>query len=84
VLLCEIQKSIPPMPTVPSDDLKPSFVDLVTRQNVIRTIGVIREQSRTLDRLIQGGEVAIIGGIYDVTTGAVEFLSVGPAAGASH
>jgi carbonic anhydrase len=34
----------------------------------------IREKSRILDRLIREDKVMIVGAVYDVNTGKVEFL----------
>jgi carbonic anhydrase/SulP family sulfate permease len=50
------------------------FVHRVAVQNVRHTIEQIRERSRTLRGLIDEGRVALVGAIYDVTTGRVEFL----------
>jgi carbonic anhydrase len=41
---------------------------------VLSTMSYIREKSRILDRLIREDKVMIVGAIYDVNTGKVEFL----------
>ena len=51
------------------------FVDAVARRNVLRVVGQMREQSRTLDGLVQEGRIAIVGAMYDVATGEIEFLT---------
>jgi carbonic anhydrase len=50
------------------------FVDEVARKNVLSTMSYIPEKSRILDRLIREDKVMIVGAIYDVNTGKVEFL----------
>ncbi len=52
-----------------------AFIDRIARMNVSRVTEKILRQSRTLDDLHSAGQVAIIGAIYDVTTGSIEFLS---------
>jgi carbonic anhydrase len=38
------------------------------------TIEKIREQSPIISELLNGGEIKLVGGIYDVDTGIVEFF----------
>ncbi len=52
-----------------------ALVDEVARRNVLRTMSSLRRSSGTLDRLIQQHQIAIVGAMYDVTTGQVEFLN---------
>ena len=52
----------------------PEFVDKVTRIHVRRSVESIIERSMVLRELIEQGQVGLIGAIYDVETGAVEFL----------
>lgn len=56
------------------DPESPDFVDAVAEANVIATIEAIRSQSEVLAEMEQAGEIAIAGGMYDVSTGAVRFL----------
>ena len=77
VLLDEIQQSIvPSQMTGQFDDpaVKKQLVNDVARNNVFRAVGHIREESRVLDRLAEQGEIAIVGALYDVDTGLVEFF----------
>lgn len=53
---------------------KARFVDGVARQNVARGVRELLAQSRTLARLVKEGRVAVVGAMYDVATGAIEFL----------
>lgn len=54
---------------------KESFVNAVARRNVLRVIDRIRGQSVTLDGLVGERRIAIIGVMYDVVTGEIEFLT---------
>jgi carbonic anhydrase/SulP family sulfate permease len=57
-----------------ADDKKKAFVDEVARKNVLNTMNYIREKSRILDRLIREDKVMMVGAVYDVHTGKVNFL----------
>lgn len=51
-----------------------NFVEEVTRVNVKNNISYILKQSDVLRDMVDRGEIGIIGAIYDVKTGKVEFL----------
>ena len=53
---------------------KESFVNAVARRNVARVVEQFLEQSQTLDDLVRDGRIAIVGAMYDVATGDIEFL----------
>ena len=57
-----------------ADEKKKAFVDEVARKNVLNTMNYIREKSRILDRLIREDKVMMVGAVYDVHTGKVNFL----------
>ena len=74
----DIQRSIDPV-TCPSFqtlsvDGQQEYSDTVARRNVLMTIRSTLDQSDTLNKLVREGQVAIVGGMYDVTTGQFEFL----------
>lgn len=52
----------------------PEFINHVTHTHVRRSVEGIIERSTVLRELIERGEVGLIGAVYDVETGAVEFL----------
>ena len=52
----------------------PEFVDRVTRTHVRRSVETVVERSAVLRELIERGQVGLVGAVYDVETGAVEFL----------
>lgn len=56
------------------DASNPEFVDKVARIHVRRGIEAIVERSVVLREMIEKGEVALVGAMYDVETGAVEFF----------
>lgn len=50
-----------------------SFVENVAELNVRQTLKQIPTQSQIIEQLIQSGEIALIGGMYNVETGVVQF-----------
>ncbi len=77
-LLSEIQISVDPRTLKRGDEWKPgekaAYANEVSKRNVLRTMRAIRERSSTLDRLVREGQIAIVGSLYDVTTGEVSFF----------
>lgn len=77
-LISEIQLSIDPNTIKPSDAWqsgeKAAYANEVSRRNVLRTMKMIRERSSTLDKLVLEGRVAIVGCLYDISTGKVDFF----------
>jgi carbonic anhydrase len=55
-------------------DVNPSFVENVTRNNIKLTLKQIPEQSPILAKMIQDGQIILVGAIYYVETGAVNFF----------
>ena len=51
------------------------FVDSVSRKNVEMTLDNIRNQSVILNEMEKNGEIKIVGGMYDISTGNVDFYS---------
>jgi carbonic anhydrase len=52
-----------------------SFVDAVARKNVELTLANIRRDSPVLAELAANGSIKMIGAMYNIATGAVEFLA---------
>jgi carbonic anhydrase len=50
------------------------FVDRVAETNVRQTIANIRNNSAVLRQMEQAGQISIVGGMYDIGTGKVDFL----------
>jgi carbonic anhydrase/SulP family sulfate permease len=77
-LVTEIQQAINPSTLKKDsewrDGEKAAYSNEISRLNVIRTIKTIRQRSATLDKLVQEGKIAIVGALYDVTSGEVSFF----------
>lgn len=73
-----IQQSIDPQMHAQVRDMtaleKEIFVNGVAQDNILRVTDLILSQSHTLNRLHGEGRVAIIGALYDVVTGEIEYL----------
>lgn len=50
------------------------FVEKVSAINVKRTVKAIMERSPILKEMIENGQIGIVGGNHDITTGEVEFF----------
>ncbi|MGB8332514.1 MAG: SulP family inorganic anion transporter [Polyangiales bacterium] len=51
-----------------------AVVTEVARRNVDRVVQSLQTRSQTLDDLVRGGRIAIVGAMYDVVTGEIDFL----------
>ncbi|MBD1362638.1 carbonic anhydrase [Mucilaginibacter sp. ZT4R22] len=51
-----------------------SFVELVSKNNIVNTIKEIRKNSPLLNKMEQNGQLKIVGGYYNINTGEVVFL----------
>ncbi len=77
-IVSEIQRSVGGIPNQPA--VKPAspdagvIADAVARENVLRVVKELRQQSRTLDNLVCERRIAIIGAMYDIFTGGIDFL----------
>lgn len=77
-VLCRVQSSMtdgrsPGFESM-SNEAKAAYVDSVARQNVIHVVNSILSQSRTIERLVSAGQVGVVGAMYDIETGRIEFL----------
>ncbi|HCS50642.1 MAG TPA: hypothetical protein DIW81_03475, partial [Planctomycetaceae bacterium] len=54
---------------------KNEIVDDVARMNVQHTVDKIREQSKVLRNMEINREIAIVGAMYDVSTGQVDVIT---------
>ncbi len=57
-----------------SDEQKLQMVDAVSRRNVVNCVRQICQKSNELRRQVELGSLAIVGAMFDVKSGAVEFL----------
>lgn len=51
------------------------FVNAVAEKNVHMTMADIRSRSEILDKMIEDGDILLVGGMYDVGTGEVTFFN---------
>jgi carbonic anhydrase len=58
-----------------------AFVDRVARLNVIQVMRHVRESSPALRAMIDAGQIGMVGGMYDVKTGQVDFFDLPEADG---
>jgi len=56
------------------DQAEQALLDGVVRQNVIRSVDHIMEQSDALCEMLKVGRVGIVGMVYDVATGSCEVI----------
>jgi len=79
LIVHDIQKSIGPTEKLAfanaSVEQRRAIVDQVARKNVIRSVQLIAQESATISRLLEEGKTAIVGAMYDVVTGDIEFLT---------
>jgi carbonic anhydrase/SulP family sulfate permease len=77
-LVIEIQQAINPATLKKPDQWaageKAAYTNEISRLNVVRTIKTIRQRSATLNKLVEEGNIAIVGALYDVATGEVSFF----------
>jgi len=74
-LLIKIQPAIATVPgnVQPRNSKNSEFVGDVAEANVRLVMKQIREQSPILREMIDGGQVELVGGMYDLKTGQVQF-----------
>ncbi len=75
-LLDKIKPAVDSIPDSiqPRNSKNKEFVDLVTVANVRESMKQVREKSPILREMIDKGEIALVGGIYSVSTGEVKFF----------
>jgi len=61
--------------TVNRNSNNPEFVEKVATINVHRTVSAIMERSAIINEMVKTGQVGLVGGMYDVETGKVNFYS---------
>jgi carbonic anhydrase/SulP family sulfate permease len=75
----DIQQSIDPLTCRDLDRVatadKELFVDAVASRNVARSVQTMLQQSQTLSRLVRDRRVVVVGAMYNIVTGDIEFLT---------
>ncbi len=57
-----------------TEDERANLIDAVARRNVMHTVERIVRESRTINQLVREGRIAVVGAIYDVVTGQIDFF----------
>lgn len=57
-----------------SDEAREEFIDDIAKRNVMHTVHQILERSEPIRKLQEEGKVLVLGAMYDVKSGQVEFL----------
>ena len=82
-IIDEIQQAIEPYSCQHSNDLsateKAVLINTVARRNVSCTVQRILQDSHTISQLVHNGRIAVIGAMYDVVTGQIDFFQPEPA-----
>jgi len=77
-LSCLLEKIKPAINEVKTDGERNSgnktFVEMVTKENVLNAIKLIRDKSPKLKEMEDKGELIITGGMYNTSTGEVDFF----------
>ena len=50
------------------------FLNLAIEENVRQTIADILDQSEVMSDMVEGGELLVVGGVYDLATGRIAWL----------
>lgn len=77
----ELTPSVTQLLTRPLSDLSPeeveSLVDKVARCNVQHTVKEVVSRSGVIRAAVEAGQVKVVGAVYDVKSGEIEFLDTG-------
>ena len=70
-----LQKIRPSVDRVRASGMKdgPEFMQAVAADNVHSVVEEVRQKSPVLDSMIAEGEIGLVGGLYSVSTGKIEF-----------
>ena len=58
-----------------SEEVKEQFVDDTARRNVYRSVHEITRRSEVVRDLVDAGKIMVVGALYDVKSGKIEFLT---------
>ncbi len=60
-------------PATNRNSKNPEFTEKVAKANVRQVIASIRHRSEILRDMVEHNEIAVVGGMYDIQTGSIEF-----------
>ncbi|MGE0757394.1 MAG: bifunctional SulP family inorganic anion transporter/carbonic anhydrase [Pirellulaceae bacterium] len=58
-----------------NDEARQAYVDTVARRNVVRAVDSILHESQTIAELVSAGRIAVVGAMYDIASGRIDFLN---------
>ena len=58
-----------------SPEEQDAFTDDISRKNVLRSVQEITKRSEVIQKLIEAGQVMVVGALYDVKSGKMEFFT---------
>jgi carbonic anhydrase/SulP family sulfate permease len=74
----ELAPSVTELMSRPLSELSPSevesLVDEVARHNVLRTVDEVVSRSSVIREAVEAGRARVVGAVYDVKSGEIEFL----------
>ncbi|RLS58307.1 MAG: sulfate transporter [Planctomycetota bacterium] len=77
-IIREIQEAIDPVSSSLRDSWseleKTGYVNAIARRNVSLSVERIQQQSHTIQKLVAEGRVEVVGAMYDVASGHIEFF----------
>lgn len=77
-IIREIQEAIDPESPTHRDNCsgleKSSYVNTIARRNVLLSVERIQQQSHTIQKLVAEGRVEVVGAMYDVASGHIDFF----------
>lgn len=78
-LLSKIQPAVKLVEQTHSNILSEEAVQEVATENVFESIRKILQRSNILSEMVERGEIGIVGGMYDIESGKVEFFGMNTA-----
>jgi carbonic anhydrase len=79
LIIKEIQKSVDTRVLSRWDDqppeIKQEIIDQVAKRNVLNSVQWIYRESQTLRRMADSGKIAIVGALYHIESGAIDFMT---------
>jgi carbonic anhydrase len=69
----KVRRCIPQIQAAHSHASEKDLIPLVCKENVLQGIQDLRENSAILKEMEKNGEIKIVGGMYDIASGEVEF-----------
>ena len=58
-----------------SSEDRDAFINDIARKNVLNTVGAVIERSQAIRQAIDKGQAKVVGALYDVASGQIEFLN---------